>query len=152
MALHSDVVTVVIVVAVLSAVLPPLRILLTAWALRWGGTTTDKASREALRVAASYRRGRGMGDAATGRGGASRASLDSPGPGTSASDPVPMTALKAAPCDFGRHDQAGDCDCRVCGWHVWDRPPTTRADGSVVDDGFTCYNGRPRADRYGAGR
>lgn len=52
------------------------------------------------------------------------------------------------PCDFGRHQEAATCDCRICGWHVWDTPSEKDGSGRVIIDGSLCINGRPRAVDY----
>lgn len=60
------------------------------------------------------------------------------------------TPTAAAPCDFGRHQRGGTCDCLTCGWHVWDVEPIRDSQGRIVLDGRECLQGRPRADRYGS--
>lgn len=52
------------------------------------------------------------------------------------------------PCDFDRHEKAATCDCRICGWHVWDTRTMKNASGQVVVDGSVCINGRPKAVDY----
>lgn len=57
--------------------------------------------------------------------------------------------IKEAPCDFGRHQQGGTCDCLICGWHVWDIETQRNAAGVIVVPGGRCLRNRPRADQYG---